>query len=95
MPTLNTALLEKILFEHFSPLKVEVLDQTSQHLGHKGAPEGSGHFEVTLVSSLFEGKTKIEQHRLVYSVLQSYFGESLHALALRTYSPTEWGEKDG
>ncbi len=90
MPTLNAAQLEKILKDNFSPLKVEVEDQTRQHAGHKGAPQGSGHFEVTLVSSQFEGKSRVEQHRMVYTVLESYFGESLHALALHTYSTSEW-----
>ena len=53
---------------------------------------GTGdHFEARVVSASFSGKTMVEQHQLVYAPLQDLLrtGE-LHALALKTYSPTQW-----
>ena len=53
---------------------------------------GTGdHYEATVVSAAFAGKTMVEQHRLVYAALDDVLktGE-LHALALKTYSPEQW-----
>jgi acid stress-induced BolA-like protein IbaG/YrbA len=46
------------------------------------------HFEVTVVSSRFEGKGLVQQHQLVYRTLQEAMAtEAIHALALKTYTP--------
>jgi len=53
---------------------------------------GTGdHFEARVVSQEFDGKSMIDQHKLVYAPLQDWLksGE-LHALALRTFSPAQW-----
>jgi stress-induced morphogen len=42
------------------------------------------HYEVTVVSALFEGKSRIEQHKMVYRALQGEVGGAIHALALKT-----------
>ncbi len=49
------------------------------------------HFEATVVHDCFTGKSMLAQHRLVYAVLaDSFASESLHALALKTYTPEQW-----
>ena len=42
------------------------------------------HFSATIKSKAFTGKSKIEQHKLVYKSLKGKMGEELHALALNT-----------
>ena len=42
------------------------------------------HYSATITSSLFKDKTKIEQHKLVYSALKGKMGNELHALAIKT-----------
>ena len=42
------------------------------------------HYSATIKSKLFSGKTKIEQHKLVYKALSGKMGNELHALALNT-----------
>jgi stress-induced morphogen len=52
---------------------------------------GGDHLEAIVVSAEFEGKTKVKQHQLVYSALQNEFNsEAIHALALKTYTPSVW-----
>ncbi len=52
---------------------------------------GGNHLEAIVVSAQFEGKTKVKQHQLVYGALQSEFNsEAIHALALKTYTPSVW-----
>jgi len=42
------------------------------------------HYSATIVSSIFKGKSKIEQHKIVYSSLKGKMGNELHALAITT-----------
>ena len=42
------------------------------------------HYSATIKSKIFSGKSKIEQHKLVYKALKGKMGNELHALALNT-----------
>ncbi|MCF2133380.1 BolA family transcriptional regulator [Mycetohabitans sp. B5] len=53
--------------------------------------EGDGqHFFATIVSSAFEGKRSIARHQLVYAALGERMREEIHALSMKTLTPTEW-----
>ena len=52
---------------------------------------GGDHFQVLIVSATFEGKGLVDQHQMVYGALREALGnESIHALALKTYTPEQW-----
>ena len=44
----------------------------------------SNHYSATITSSKFQGKSKIEQHKMVYNSLKGKMGNELHALAIKT-----------
>ena len=44
----------------------------------------NNHYSATIKSKIFAGKSKIEQHKLVYKALKGKMGNELHALALNT-----------
>ena len=44
----------------------------------------SNHYSATITSKEFSGKSKIEQHKMVYSSLKGKMGNELHALAIKT-----------
>ena len=46
------------------------------------------HYAAYVVSTAFEGKTRVQQHQMVYQALQGRMGNELHALALQTSAPT-------
>ncbi|WP_017327905.1 BolA family transcriptional regulator [Synechococcus sp. PCC 7336] len=73
---------------------VQVENESHLHAGHVGAGEGS-HFRVAVVSAAFAGRSTIEQHRLVYEALAEEMRGSIHALALKTYTPQQWEKADG
>ena len=50
---------------------------------HDLAGDGN-HYSATVISSQFTGKSKIEQHKMVYSSLKGRMGNELHALAIKT-----------
>lgn len=45
------------------------------------------HFAAEVVSASFRGKTRVQQHKLVYDALKGNMGGALHALALQTSAP--------
>ncbi len=52
--------------------------------------QGDGqHFEAVVVSAAFEGKSRIERHRMVYATLGDRMRERVHALSMRTLTPDE------
>ena len=79
--------IEHTLRQALDASEVRVEDESAQHVGHAGAAAGGGHYRVTVVSSRFEGKTQVQQHRLVYEALGDAMGSSIHALALTTRTP--------
>ena len=51
------------------------------------------HFEAIVVDASFVGKSLVEQQRSVMSPLKEAFDTSVHALALKTFTPEKWQEK--
>jgi stress-induced morphogen len=48
---------------------------------------GGDHFKATVTAAAFAGRSRIEQHRLVYKVFGAEIGGPIHALSLKTQSP--------
>ena len=72
------------------PLALDVIDESDRHAGHAGAREGGGtHYRVRVVSARFEGRSRVERHRLVHDLLNAEFADGLHALALAAKAPDE------
>jgi acid stress-induced BolA-like protein IbaG/YrbA len=56
---------------------------------------GGDHFQVTVVSPAFEGRSLIEQHRMIQEPLRAAVDDGrIHALSIRTYTPAQWREKN-
>jgi stress-induced morphogen len=50
---------------------------------------GGDHFRASVTAAAFEGRSRIEQHRLVYDVFGDEIGGAIHALALKTQTPSQ------
>ena len=48
------------------------------------------HFDAVIVCAGFAGKTRIQQHQMVYAVLGDRMKEEIHALSMRTMTPDDW-----
>jgi BolA family transcriptional regulator, general stress-responsive regulator len=78
------------LREAFVPESLDVADESHLHEGHAGhRPGGETHFRVYIVSPAFEGKSRIERHRMVNTTLEVELKGSVHALAIRAQAPNE------
>ena len=74
--------VKRILTEALNATHVEVRDLTGT----------SNHFDATVVSAAFEGKSLIQQHQLVYRALGDAMSGPVHALQLKTHTPAQWLE---
>ena len=78
------------LSEAFAPESLDVTDESHLHEGHAGhRPGGETHFRVYIVSPAFEGKSRIERHRMINVTLATELAGSVHALAIRAQEPRE------
>jgi BolA protein len=78
------------LREAFLPESLDVTDESHMHEGHTGyRPGGETHFRVYIVSPAFEGKSRVERHRMVNTTLEAELKGSVHALAIKAQTPGE------
>ena len=55
---------------------------------------GDGHhFEAVIVSPAFRGKSRVQQHQLVYKALGERMRAEIHALSMQTWSPEDWAKR--
>ena len=79
------AKLEQAL-QGLAPTHLELLNESQMH----AVPPGSeSHFKLVIVSDEFEGLNAVKRHQAVYRSLGDLM-QQIHALALHTYSPSEW-----
>jgi stress-induced morphogen len=79
--------IERQLQSSFTPVFLDVANESHQH----SVPANSEtHFRVVLVSAAFEGCTRVARHQQVYAALAPQLAGPVHALALHTYAPAEW-----
>ncbi|WP_297480715.1 BolA/IbaG family iron-sulfur metabolism protein [uncultured Photobacterium sp.] len=82
--------IEAKLNHHFSPVHLDVINESYMH----NVPEGSeSHFKVIVVSAQFEGQRLITRHRAVNQCLADELENHIHALAVHTYTESEWQQQ--
>lgn len=58
--------------------------------------DGDGHhFNAVIVTPLFEDKSRIARHQMVYAALGDKMKAEIHALSMRTLTPEEWQQEQG
>ncbi|MBY0382179.1 MAG: BolA family transcriptional regulator [Xanthobacteraceae bacterium] len=82
--------ITKKLSEALHPESLDVVDESYLHEGHAGhRPGGETHFRVYIVSKAFDGKTRIDRHRMINKLLAEELAGSVHALAIKAQAPGE------
>ncbi len=84
LPELRTW-IETTLSKNLPQCKVQVLDLTG----------GGDHFQATVISPEFRGKSMVLQHRMVYDALGDAMKDKIHALVLKTMTPEQWDKVKG
>ena len=91
MTVMRTAdIITEKLTSAFSPQSLEVVDESHLHAGHAGSREGGQtHYRVYIVSNAFEGKSRVDRHRMINTALVAELTGSVHALAIHAAAPGE------
>lgn len=71
------------------PVRLELIDDSHLHAGHAGARAGGGHYRLSIVSEVFQGKNTVARHRIIYDALGELMRKEIHALAIQARSPEE------
>ena len=69
--------IQKKIEESFDGAKVKVMDMTGT----------SDHFQILVISKVFEGKSPLERHRMVYDLFGSDVGNAIHAMSITAKTP--------
>lgn len=84
------ALIREKLMVALQPTRLDVINESHMHAGHRSSPgTGESHYRILVVSDAFAGKSRVERQRMVNEALKGDVGGRIHALAMATYAPGE------
>ena len=73
-----------IFIKKFILLLYDIIWENDSFVDIQDLAGDGNHYSATITSSQFSGKSKIEQHKMVYNSLKGKMGNELHALAIKT-----------
>ena len=83
--------IEKVIKDYFEPYYFSVLDVSEQHRGHQSFREGvESHFEIVIVSKIFDNKNIIDRHRMVNKILKDDYSKDLHSVTIKALTLEEF-----
>jgi BolA protein len=82
-------IIEEKLTAALAPVHLEVTNESHNHSVRRGSET---HFKVVVVSSAFEGMSRVERHRRVNDLLADLMATGLHALTITPRTPSEWAK---
>ena len=84
------ASIREKLVQALQPTRLDVVNESHLHAGHRSSPgTGDSHYRVLVVSAAFAGKSRIDRHRMVNDTLAAELKGKVHALAIKAYAPGE------
>ena len=87
--SIETEMRERLMVA-LEPTRLDVVNESHLHAGHAGSPgTGESHFRLLIVSPLFEGRSRVERHRMVNDALADLLRNRVHALAVKAHAPGE------
>ncbi len=77
------ALIESRIRDAFSPVFLEVIDESDQHIGHAGHQGGGRHFAVVIAATQLNGLSRVDAHRQIYALFADQMPDQIHALRIK------------
>lgn len=85
-----TDAIRRKLEAKFSPVRLEIADDSERHRGHAGHREGGeSHFTVVIEADAFAGQPRVARQRMVYAALAEELAGPVHALSVQALAPGE------
>ncbi len=86
---MTSEIIKQKLNETLQPELIEIIDDSAAHAGHAGAKNGGGHYNVTIVADIFNDKSLVQRHQLIYQALGDLMKNEIHALGINALTPSE------
>jgi len=86
---MTSEIIKQKLNDALKPDLIEIIDDSAAHAGHAGAQSGGGHYNVTIVAEIFDGKSLLQRHQLIYQALSDLMKKEIHALGINALTPSE------
>lgn len=87
--TADDAIREQLMVA-LEPTRLDVINELHLHAGHASSPgTGESHYRVLVVARVFEGRSRVERHRMVNDALADLLKHRIHALAVKAFAPGE------
>lgn len=84
------ASIREKLVQALQPTRLDVVNESHLHAGHRNSPgTGESHFRVLVVSPAFVGRSRVDRHRMINETLAAELKGKVHALAIKAYAPDE------
>ncbi len=81
--------IERRLREKFSPTALEIKNDSSSHVGHRGNAVNGGHYFLEITAEVFRDKSLLERQRMVFAEVSDLMEERVHALSMKCRMPGE------
>ncbi len=82
--------MREALLIALEPTRLDLINDSHLHAGHASSPQtGESHFRLLVVSRTFEGRSRLDRHRMVNEILADFLRDKVHALAVKAYAPGE------
>ncbi len=81
--------IKQKITEAIQPESIELIDNSAAHAGHAGTQKGGGHYHITIVADVFDGKSLVQRHQLVYQALGDLMKQEIHALGINALTSSE------
>jgi BolA protein len=79
----RATIIKERLQKKFSPLHLEVIDESDQHVGHAGHQGGRRHFYVVIKAECFNHHSRLSAHRDIYALVSDLMPDQIHALRIK------------
>ena len=86
---MTSEIIKQKLNATLNPELIEIIDDSAAHAGHAGAKNGGGHYNVTIVADIFNDKSLVQRHQLIYQALGDLMKNEIHALGINALTPSE------
>lgn len=83
--------LEEKIKASLDPTFLDIKDESSKHFKHSNTVDS--HFDVTIVSTIFESMSRVQRHRYMYELFAHELKGPIHALSLHLFTPEEYAKK--
>ena len=83
--------MERKLVAEFSPIHLEVINESHLHSGHQPGFDGKGesHMRIRMVAERLNGMSRVDIHRSINELMRDEFAAGLHALAIDAKPPAD------